>query len=101
MTTAQWRGPCPEFLKMQQSKLESVTEQVCSIASGFVAAALVWVYVVAPLIRADVITIDDPIPITIIYTVISFVRGYFWRRIFNKHGHYVVALIIKLRSFTS
>ena len=101
MTTGRWLGPCPEFLKMQQSKLESLTEQVCKTTSGFVIAALVWAYLVAPLIRGGIISIDDPIIITVIFTVVSFARGYFWRRIFNKYGHYVVASIIKLRSFTS
>ena len=68
---------------MIQSKLESVIEQTCSMVSGFILAAMVWAYFVAPLIREEVITIDQPIIITIIFTVVSFIRGYFWRRFFN------------------
>jgi hypothetical protein len=65
-------------------------EQVCSMVSGFVLAALVWAYFVAPLIRREVITIDDPIIITVIFTVVSFIRGYFWRRFFNAGVHTMV-----------
>ncbi len=53
------------------------------MVSGFILAALVWAYFVAPLIRAEYLTIDDPILITVIFTFVSFVRGYFWRRFFN------------------
>ena len=54
------------------------------MASGFILAALVWAYAVAPMIRLEWITIDDPIIITVIFTVVSFIRGYVWRRIFNR-----------------
>lgn len=75
---------------MNQSKAESVVEQTCSMVSGFVLAAMVWAYFVAPMIREEILTIDQPIIITIIFTVVSFVRGYFWRRVFNAGFHDVV-----------
>jgi hypothetical protein len=79
---------------MEQSKAESVIEQTCNMGSGFILAALTWAYLVAPLIRMDWITIDDPIPITIIFTIISMARGYFWRRFFNANLHRWVQIAV-------
>lgn len=67
------------------------------MTSGFIIAALVWAFFVAPLIRLGWITIDDPIIITIIFTVVSFARGLFWRRFFNAGLHRLVqAALTKL-----
>ena len=69
------------------------------MGSGFILAALVWAFFVAPLIRRNIITIDDPIIITIIFTVVSFARGLFWRRFFNAGLHrWVQAATTKLYS---
>ncbi len=84
---------------MKQSKLESVIEQTCNMGSGFIIAALVWAYFVAPMIRMEVITIYNPLIITIIFTVVSFVRGLFWRRFFNAGVHKAVqSFVTKLYS---
>jgi hypothetical protein len=83
--------------QVKQSKLESVIEQTCNMGSGFIIAALAWAWMVAPMIRAEWITIDDPIPITIIFTVVSFARGLFWRRFFNAGLHrWVHRMVTKL-----
>ena len=66
--------------------MESVIEQTCNMGSGFILAALVWAFGVAPMMREGWITIDNPIIITVIFTLVSFVRGLFWRRFFNGIG---------------
>ena len=71
---------------MNQSKMESLIEQTCNIGSGFIIAAVTWAYFVAPMIREGYMTIDQPITITVIFTVVSFIRSYFWRRFFNGIG---------------
>lgn len=80
---------------MKQSKLESVLEQTCNMGSGFILAALAWAYGVAPAMHAGYITIDSPITITIIFTVISFIRGFVWRRFFNAGVHKVVGNFVR------
>jgi hypothetical protein len=80
---------------MKQSKIESLIEQTCNMASGFILAALVWAWCVAPAIRRGWITIDDPIIITIIFTVVSFGRGLFWRRFFNAGLHRFVQNMVR------
>lgn len=71
--------------RVQQSKIESAIEQVLNTASGFVLAWSCWRFVVVPLIDQGVLSYQDTTIITIIFTVISLIRGYFWRRFFNRN----------------
>ena len=80
---------------MNQSKLESILEQTCNMGSGFILSALAWAYGVAPAIHAGWLTVDSPITITVIFTVISFVRGYVWRRFFNADVHKAVHNLVR------
>jgi hypothetical protein len=76
---------------MGQSKRASIIEQVLNTASGFVVAWLVWMFVVAPLWQIPY----DPVGglgITAIFTVVSVIRGYLWRRLFN---HYMVRAYVR------
>jgi hypothetical protein len=66
-----------------QTKWESFVEQLFNIGSGFIFSLLVWVYIVNPLISSGVLTIDDSLQITAIFTVFSVVRSFLWRRVFN------------------
>ena len=66
-----------------QSKKHSILEQVANVGSGVITAALTWEYIIRPLIKNGHLTIDDTMPITLTFTAISIVRGYFWRRLFN------------------
>lgn len=66
-----------------QSKRESLLEQTLNIGSGFIIAWAAWKWMVAPLIEYGYLRYDDALEITIIFTVISFIRGYLWRRFFN------------------
>ena len=67
---------------MEQSKLASLIEAVLNTASGFIVSLLFWSWVVVPLWDLDV-TMNENLVITACFTVISIVRGYVWRRVFN------------------
>lgn len=67
---------------MRQSKLESAIEALLNIGSGFVVAMLVWQLVAAPLWGYEV-TLLDNLGLTTLFTVVSLVRSYIWRRIFE------------------
>ena len=74
---------------MNQSRLESVIETGINIASGFIISMLVWEFIIGPYLDIET-HISETITITLIYTVISIVRGYFWRRFFNNGVHKAV-----------
>ena len=65
-----------------QTRKSSVLEAALNTASGFVVAMLVWQLLVAPLFGYHV-TLGDNFWLTLIFTVVSIVRNYVWRRIFN------------------
>ena len=68
---------------MRQSKLESAVEAVLNVGSGFVVAMLLWQFVAAPLWGYEV-TLLDNLGLTTIFTVVSAVRTYVWRRFFER-----------------
>ena len=65
-----------------QTRKSSVLEAVLNTTSGFIVAMLVWQFLVAPLFSYHV-TLADNFWLTLIFTVVSVVRNYVWRRIFN------------------
>lgn len=67
---------------MTQSKKQSLTETVISTFIGL-AVSLITQIVVFPIYDMEV-SFNQNIQITIIFTVVSIVRGYFVRRYFNK-----------------
>ena len=67
---------------MKQSKLESLVEASLNTASGFIVSLLVWQWVVAPLFGLPVDWAMN-FWITGIFTVVSILRSYIWRRLFN------------------
>lgn len=69
-----------------QSKYQSIVEQTLNVGSGFIISVLVWEFAIKNLIHVGVLSVDSSIWITIIFTVVSFIRGYFWRRYFNNHS---------------
>lgn len=77
-----------------QTKLRSLTEQLCNTGSGFVAALLTWSYVITPFWEIKTSSTDN-LSITMVFTVVSILRSYGWRRLFNwldyknnkKHSH--------------
>lgn len=71
---------------MSQTKLESIIEQVCNTCSGMVIAYLTMQFILAPMLGIK-ISPHENLVVTIVLTVVSVLRGYFWRRFFNKQ-HY-------------
>ena len=67
----------------RQSRLESAVEAVLNVGSGFVVAMVLWQFVVAPLWGYEV-TLLDNLGLTAIFTTISVVRSYVWRRFFER-----------------
>ena len=71
-----------------QTRKGSFFEQCCNMFSGLITANLVWVYIVIPLAnqtgwqmteaRTEAIWI-----VNCIFTLVSLIRGYLWRRLFN------------------
>lgn len=82
---------------MKQSRLESILEQMMSVGSGFLLSLCVWKFMVVPLMEHGHIYYNDSLAITMIFTLISVIRGYFWRRCFNNQIPYILAT--KLRKF--
>lgn len=83
---------------MQQTKLESLIEQIINVGSGFFIALLTWILIVKPVWNIDVNMFDNFL-ITILFTFISVIRGFFWRRFFNAGLHKWVHNLIKKRYF--
>lgn len=69
-----------------QSRTESLIESCLNVGSGFLVALVVWAYIVKPLFDIHVSPTENVL-ITLIFTVVSVVRGYAWRRWFNHRLH--------------
>lgn len=65
-----------------QSKRHSLLESLGGTAIGFVISVLVWQYIVNPLWDLHTGIIAN-LQITILFTVVSVVRSYYVRRLFN------------------
>lgn len=66
-----------------QSRFSSALEAFLNTASGFVISYLAT-FIVYPMFGAH-FSAEQNFWIVTIFTVISVVRSYFWRRIFNHH----------------
>lgn len=67
-----------------QSRTFSLVEQCLNVTSGFVVALLVWTYIIIPVFHFEGLSWSHNLSITGIFTVISIIRGYLWRRAFNR-----------------
>lgn len=67
---------------MQQSKRVSAVEATLNIGSGFILSMMIW-QLIAPLLGYD-ITITENVQLTSVFTVVSLIRSYAWRRIFTR-----------------
>jgi uncharacterized protein YacL len=67
---------------MSQTKKHSALESVTNVVVGLLTSFLIqlWIY---PLLGIKV-TINQNIFITFVFFIVSFIRGYFIRRLFNK-----------------
>lgn len=70
-----------------QSRVGSLMEQILNIGSGFFLSLLLWSFVIVPVWELDV-SMGDNLTITGVFTVVSVVRGYLWRRLFNKYNFF-------------
>ena len=70
-----------------QTKRASLVEQLCNIGSGFIIAMLLWAYIVTPYLGIEYHP-GEAMNVTILFTFVSIVRSYIWRRI----GNYFVVL---------
>jgi len=68
--------------KLTQSKLESFIESFLNIISGFIIALLVWMYIV-PILFNVKSNLSQGFGITLLFTFMSIIRSYIWRRYFN------------------
>lgn len=66
-----------------QSKKESGIEVAFNIGTGFIISWALTLYLL-PLYQTDQLTKYDGFEITMIYTIVSVIRSYTWRRFFNK-----------------
>ena len=78
---------------MQQSKLESLAEVFLNVAIGWV-IALITQLVVFPMFGIQV-TFGEQFTISVIFTVVSIIRGYIIRRWFNAGIHKIIIAFVR------
>lgn len=76
--------------RFSQSRLESAVEQGVNTISGFVLAWLAWQFLIPVLVPGIQPSSGQSWTIIIVFTVISIVRGYFWRRFFENGIHRLI-----------
>jgi len=69
--------------KYVQSQWGSLKETILNISSGFFLSLLVWIFIISPIFYHEWGAFNKSISITLIYTVISIIRSFCWRRYFN------------------
>lgn len=65
-----------------QTRLESLVEACINTATGFAVSYATWIWVAGPLFDID-IGYGGTFWLTCIFTVVSILRQYVWRRFFN------------------
>jgi len=68
---------------MEQSKLESRIEVTANIGSGMILSYFVWNLIVVA-IEHGLLKLDDSFIIVSIFTIVSVIRSYYWRRFFAR-----------------
>jgi len=71
---------------MSQSRTSSAIEVALNYASGFLIALAVWQWVAVPLFNIGTSAVQG-VGVTCLFTGVSIVRSYIWRRIFNWYQH--------------
>ncbi len=75
---------------MNQTKLESLIERFADMGTGFIISVLVYHFYILPSVR-----VMSAFEVVGIFTSISLVRGYFWRRFFNRGLHKAVHNLVR------
>ena len=65
-----------------QTRIGSFIEQLFNVGSGFIISSLLWEFVVKPGWNIHT-SFAENLQVTCLFTVVSVIRGYVWRRIFN------------------
>ena len=78
---------------MKQSKLESKIEVFFNYLTGFLIAWAVYEFIVIP----NPWLKESALMVTTLFTLVSVVRSYFWRRFFNAGLHKVVHSMLSKR----
>lgn len=83
---------------MKQSRIDSFLESVTNIGIGFIISMLAWHFLVAPLFgyESDLVKSFN---VTVIFTIISILRSYCIRRLFNGKSVYRKLVEIKNEFF--
>jgi len=81
-------------LTKKQSKLESFIEAFINTFSGWFISFLLWSFVIGPAFNIDT-SIGENMLITAIFTVVSIIRSYFWRRFFANEIHVTIVKWVK------
>lgn len=71
---------------MTQSKLESWIEQILSVGSGLLLSTLIVQPLIFPLYGIHT-TFSENFQMAVLFTIASIIRGYIWRRYFNRRLH--------------
>ena len=67
-----------------QTKLESVIEKIVDLVIALFISTFLQIYLIEEIFAVGIIQIEQSFSITLIFTLVSFVRGYFVRRFFNQ-----------------
>lgn len=70
---------------MSQSRRLSLIESITQQAVGLVISLLIWEFVIKPVWNIQTGIVDN-ITITLLFTLASIIRGYIFRRLFNRIG---------------
>jgi uncharacterized protein YacL len=70
---------------MSQSRRHSLIEALTQQTAGLVISLLLWEFVINPIWNLQT-SVADNLTITMLFTVASIIRGYIFRRLFNRVG---------------
>lgn len=73
--------------RLRQTRMESMAEVGVNITSGFIVSYLVWLYVVPLIWPQHASPAGTAFGITCLFTVVSVLRSYIWRRFFEREVH--------------
>ena len=79
----------------EQTKLESRIEITVNYISGFILAWFTFTWIVTPLVTFEFLLWSNAFSITMIFTVVSILRTYYWRRFFARNLHKVVHKLVR------
>jgi len=67
-----------------QSKKHSLIEAIINVLSGLLLSIATWKLIITPIFGIEANN-SQVVLISLIFTILSILRSYFWRRLFNRH----------------